>query len=79
MYGSTTVTPVQRFATKTLYTRAQATDGSTIVLAPMSPGVGKGLTPFPPYSPSRGVALSMPMLAVARAVGEASAMSLSTS
>ena len=38
----TTVTSVQRFATKTLYTRARATDGSTM-LAPMSPGVGKGL------------------------------------
>ena len=38
-----TVTPVQRFATKTLYTRARATDGSTM-LAPMSPGAGKGLT-----------------------------------
>ena len=32
----TTVTSVQRFATKTLYTRARATDGSTM-LAPMSP------------------------------------------
>ena len=39
----TTVTLVQRFATKTLYTRARATDGSTM-LAPMSPGAGKGLT-----------------------------------
>ena len=38
-----TVTSVQRFATKTLYTRARATDGSTM-LAPMSPGTGKGLT-----------------------------------
>ena len=38
----TTVTSVQRFATKTLYTRARATDGSTM-LAPMSPGGGKGL------------------------------------
>ena len=38
----TTVTSVQRFATKTLYTRARATDGSTM-LAPMSPGKGKGL------------------------------------
>ena len=38
----TTVTSVQRFATKTLYTRARATDGSTM-LAPMSPGTGKGL------------------------------------
>ena len=38
----TTVTSVQRFATKTLYTRARATDGSTM-LAPMSPGAGKGL------------------------------------
>ena len=28
---------------KTLYTRARATDGSTM-LAPMSPGGGKGLT-----------------------------------
>ena len=37
----TTVTSVQRFATKTLYTRARATDGSTM-LAPMSPGAGKG-------------------------------------
>ena len=37
----TTVTSVQRFATKTLYTRARATDGSTM-LAPMSPGGGKG-------------------------------------
>ena len=36
----TTVTSVQRFATKTLYTRARATDGSTM-LAPMSPGTGK--------------------------------------
>ena len=44
----TTVTSVQRFATKTLYTRARATDGSTM-LAPMSPGAGKGLTPFPSY------------------------------
>ena len=33
----TTVTLVQRLATKTLYTRARATDGSTM-LAPMSPG-----------------------------------------
>ena len=33
---------VQRFATKTLYTRARATDGSTM-LAPMSPGAGKVL------------------------------------
>ena len=33
----TTVTSVQRFATKTLYTRARATDGSTM-LAPMSLG-----------------------------------------
>ena len=39
----TTVTSVQRFATKTLYTRARATDGSTM-LAPMRPGAGKGLT-----------------------------------
>ena len=31
--------------------------------------VGKGLTPFLSYSPRRGVALSMPMLAFARAVG----------
>ena len=38
----TTVTSVQRFATKTLYTRARATDGSTM-LAPMSPGAGRGL------------------------------------
>ena len=38
----TTVMLVQRFATKTLYTRARATDGSTM-LAPMSPGAGKGL------------------------------------
>ena len=38
----TTVTSVQRFATKTLYTRARATDGSTM-LAPMSLGAGKGL------------------------------------
>ena len=38
----TTVTSVQRFATKTLYTRARATDGSTM-LAPMSPGKGRGL------------------------------------
>ena len=38
----TTVTSVQRFATKTLYTRARATDGSTM-LAPMSPGAGKAL------------------------------------
>ncbi len=39
----TTVTSVQRFAAKTLYTRARATDGSTM-LAPMrmSPGKGKG-------------------------------------
>ena len=37
----TTVTSVQRFATKTLYTRARATDGSTM-LAPMSLGAGKG-------------------------------------
>ena len=37
----TTVTSVQRFATKTLYTRARATDGSTM-LAPMSPGAGNG-------------------------------------
>ena len=42
----TTVTSVQRFATKTLYTRARATDGSTI-LAPMSPGKGKGLSGSP--------------------------------
>ena len=37
----TTVTSVQRFAakSKTLYTRARATDGSTM-LAPMSPGKG---------------------------------------
>ena len=41
----TTVTSVQRFATKTLYTRARATDGSTM-LAPMSPGAGKGLSNF---------------------------------
>ena len=41
----TTVTSVQRFATKTLYTRARATDGSTM-LAPMSPGSGKGLILF---------------------------------
>ena len=39
----TTVMLVQRFATKTLYTRARATDGSTM-LAPMSPGGEKGLT-----------------------------------
>ena len=39
----TAVTSVQRFATKTLYTRARATDGSTM-LAPMSPGAGKGLS-----------------------------------
>ena len=39
----TTVMLVQRFATKTLYTRARATDGSTM-LAPMSPGGGKGLS-----------------------------------
>ena len=39
----TTVTSVQRFATKTLYTRARATDGSTM-LAPMSLGAGKGLS-----------------------------------
>ena len=39
----TTVMLVQRFATKTLYTRARATDGSTM-LAPMSLGAGKGLT-----------------------------------
>ena len=38
----TTVMLVQRFATKTLYTRARATDGSTM-LAPMSLGAGKGL------------------------------------
>ena len=38
----TTVTAVQRFATKTLYTRARATDGSTM-LAPMSPRGGQGL------------------------------------
>ena len=38
----TAVTSVQRFATKTLYTRARATDGSTM-LAPMSPGKGRGL------------------------------------
>ena len=38
----TTVMLVQRFATKTLYTRARATDGSTM-LAPMSPGGGRGL------------------------------------
>ena len=44
----TTVMLVQRFATKTLYTRARATDGSTM-LAPMSPGTGKALTPFLPY------------------------------
>ena len=39
----TTVTLVQRFATKTLYTRARATDGSTM-LAPMSgaPGQDRG-------------------------------------
>ena len=37
----TTVTSVQRFATKTLYTRARATDGSTM-LAPMSPGMREG-------------------------------------
>ena len=42
----TTVTLVQRFATKTLYTRARATDGSTM-LAPMSPGTGKGLMIIP--------------------------------
>ena len=42
----TTVTSVQRFATKTLYTRARATDGSTM-LAPMSPGTGKGLKLLP--------------------------------
>ena len=36
---------VQRFPTKTLYTRARATDGSTM-LAPMSPGAGKGLRHF---------------------------------
>ena len=41
----TTVTSVQRFATKTLYTRARATDGSTM-LAPMSPGKGRGLSNF---------------------------------
>ena len=41
----TTVTSVQRFATETLYTRARATDGSTM-LAPMSPGTGKGLTGY---------------------------------
>ena len=41
----TTVTSVQRFATKTLYTRARATDGSTM-LAPMSPGKGRGLIRF---------------------------------
>ena len=39
----TTVTSVERFAAKTLYTRARATDGSTM-LAPMSPGGGKGLS-----------------------------------
>ena len=38
----TTVMLVQQFATKTLYTRARATDGSTM-LAPMSLGAGKGL------------------------------------
>ena len=44
----TTVMLVQRFATKTLYTRARATDGSTM-LAPMSLGAGKGLTQaYPP-------------------------------
>ena len=52
----TTVTSVQRFATKTLYTRARATDGSTM-LAPMSLGAGKGLTLFltdpGQWSPSR--------------------------
>ena len=64
----TTVTSVQRFATKTLYTRARATDGSTM-LAPMSPGAGKGLTLFLTQSSSRGLALSMPTLAFARAVG----------
>ena len=42
----TTVTSVQRFATKTLYTRARATDGSTM-LAPMSLGAGKGLKATP--------------------------------
>ena len=41
----TTVTSVQRFATKTLYTRARATDGSTM-LAPMSPGAGKALKTY---------------------------------
>ena len=52
----TTVMLVQRFATKTLYTRARATDGSTM-LAPMSLGAGKGLTyfnPFPALIPSEG-------------------------
>ena len=42
----TTVMLVQRFATKTLYTRARATDGSTM-LAPMSLGAGKGLIGLP--------------------------------
>ena len=49
----TTVTSVQRFATKTLYTRARATGGSTM-LAPMSPGAGKGLTPSPTRDPAVG-------------------------
>ena len=46
----TTVTSVQRFATKTLYTRARATDGSTM-LAPMSLGAGKGLKVTANYEP----------------------------
>ena len=42
LYGHYGHAPVQRFATKILYTRARATDGSTM-LPPMSPGGGKGL------------------------------------
>ena len=57
----TTVTSVQRFATKTLYTRARATDGSTM-LAPMSLGAGKGLTPSQPrdtWRPRSALAMVM--------------------
>ena len=53
----TTVTSVQRFATKTLYTRARATDGSTM-LAPMSPGAGKGLNFFLTYCATGADAIS---------------------
>ena len=62
----TTVTSVQRFATKTLYTRARATDGSTM-LAPMSPGSGKGLSDYG-VRPGRVTHFSARHLTITRAI-----------